>query len=171
MDRLEICGNERGGVLAELAILVPLVILFTGAIIDFGKMIRESNVLVEASRHGARSGGALLNPGVNWCTQDVSALTIPCAPAPVQGAPLQTAAARSCDYIQSAGLSRNDWIITASRVVTSEDPVIPLPVIELKVDISQNPASKSRCVLCWVPALTNWLLSAESSFPAQIRCG
>jgi|GEM_PF-2069118 len=172
MIRIGVSELDRGGVLTELAILIPLIILMTGGLIDLGKMIRESNVLVEASRHGARSGGALVNAQVNWCTGSVADLVdVPCSPIPRHGTPLQTSVARSCDYIESAGLSRADWQVSVSRsLMADEDLALPITVFGLRVQIGQNPASNSRCLLCWLPFLKSWLLSAESIFPAQIRC-
>ncbi len=47
-------GAERGAVLVELAIVLPLLALLFLTIIDLGLVVRESQVLQNAAREGAR---------------------------------------------------------------------------------------------------------------------
>lgn len=53
-DRTPVGGAERGAVLVEFAIVLPLLALLLLTVIDLGLVIRESQVLQNAAREGAR---------------------------------------------------------------------------------------------------------------------
>lgn len=58
-------ASERGAALAELALAFPIALTIVLVTIHLSHVLRESNVVVEAARHGARSVSAAsgMNPG------------------------------------------------------------------------------------------------------------
>src|SRR4051794_39794329 len=46
--------NEKGAIMVEFAIMLPLLVLLLAGIIDFGLLIREHQLLQNAAREGAR---------------------------------------------------------------------------------------------------------------------
>ena len=48
--------QEEGAELIEMAFVLPLLLLLIGAIIEFGFLFREMNVVTNAAREGARAG-------------------------------------------------------------------------------------------------------------------
>jgi Flp pilus assembly protein TadG len=52
--------SERGAVAVEAALVIPLLLLLTFGIVDFGWMINRDTMLNTADREGAREGA--LNP-------------------------------------------------------------------------------------------------------------
>lgn len=53
-DAMKGRGNERGAVLVEFAIVLPLLTLLLLTVIDLGLVVRESQVIQNAAREGAR---------------------------------------------------------------------------------------------------------------------
>ena len=47
-------GNERGGVLVEFALVVPILLVIFAGIVDFGLMMQRREVVTNAAREGAR---------------------------------------------------------------------------------------------------------------------
>lgn len=49
-------GKERGAVIAEMAVIIPVLLLMTAGIVDLGMLFWEKEVLTNAAREGARAG-------------------------------------------------------------------------------------------------------------------
>ena len=169
----------RGGVLVELAILIPVIVLLIGGIVDLSSIIRESNIVVEASRHGARSGGAAAAAfPAPMCSDSTVHYEYSCdavgAFSPDHEG-LRAATERTCEYLELTLQRPGDWkVATDKSLVADEDPVLTVEngvFAQVKVTVSQSEAAQSRCLLCWVPGLSSFLLRAESSFPVQVKCG
>ena len=47
-------GRERGGVLVEFAMVVPILLVIFAGIVDFGLMMQRREVVTNAAREGAR---------------------------------------------------------------------------------------------------------------------
>ena len=47
-------GNERGSVLVEFALVVPILLVIFAGIVDFGLMMQRREVVTNAAREGAR---------------------------------------------------------------------------------------------------------------------
>ncbi len=64
-------GSQRGAVLVEFAIILPFLALIFLTIVDFGLVLREHQILVNAAREGARFSSlpknwvASQNPGAS----------------------------------------------------------------------------------------------------------
>lgn len=48
--------NDDGGVLIEMAIVLPLLLAVMGGIVDFGRLFQRQEVITNAAREGARIG-------------------------------------------------------------------------------------------------------------------
>jgi Flp pilus assembly protein TadG len=48
--------KERGAVIVEMAIVLPLMLLFLAGVVDLGMLFWEQDVLTNAAREGARAG-------------------------------------------------------------------------------------------------------------------
>ncbi|MBI4644447.1 MAG: pilus assembly protein [Deltaproteobacteria bacterium] len=54
--RLLRSGRERGSIIVEMAVVIPLLLLMVAGIIDLGMLFWEKEVLTNAAREGARAG-------------------------------------------------------------------------------------------------------------------
>lgn len=88
--------GESGAELIEFAIAFPLLLFMVAGILDFGMMMRTYEVVVNASREGARVG---VLPDYN------------CAHDPIK--------ARTDQFLAAAGLSSVDPVVTTTDVTTS----------------------------------------------------
>lgn len=55
-------NNRRGQAVVELAFVLPLLLAFTFAVVDYGRLLYAKNSLVNAARSGSRAAAVL--PGV-----------------------------------------------------------------------------------------------------------
>jgi Flp pilus assembly protein TadG len=86
--------NRTGAALVEFALVAPLMILFTLGLIDIGRMTMVKQLIVNASREGARKA-TLLNAATETVKSDVSSLltnsgvtgTVSLSPALLSAAP------------------------------------------------------------------------------------
>ena len=49
-------GREKGSVVVEMAIALPLLLLMVGGVVDLGLMLWQKDVMTNACREGARAG-------------------------------------------------------------------------------------------------------------------
>ena len=56
MKTKRIIKDQKGGALIEFAILLPLLVLFFAGVIELGLLFYNKQVIVNASREGARAG-------------------------------------------------------------------------------------------------------------------
>jgi Flp pilus assembly protein TadG len=110
--------RQRGASLAELAIVLPLLVLLTGSIVDLGWAFRTYQAVTNASREGARTG-----------------VRLPCYPANAsQRAVLKTA-------IQNAVIAEaasSDVVITTAEITITPDPSTGCAAVggELRVTVA-----------------------------------
>ena len=57
-----IIKNQKGAAIVEFAIVLPLLIIFAFGIIEFGLMWYNTQVIINASREGARAGIVRVGP-------------------------------------------------------------------------------------------------------------
>lgn len=91
--------GERGAVLVELALMMPVLVVLLLAVVDLGIVLREYQIIQNAAREGARYSSLPAN-WVNWRNPGASEAAI------------QT---RVLEYLQEEGISDVD---TASITVT-----------------------------------------------------
>lgn len=88
--------SESGAELIEFAIAFPLLLLMVAGILDFGMLMRTYEVVVNASREGARVG----------VLQDYA-----CQHDPIK--------ARTDQFLSASGLSSVDPVVTTTALTTS----------------------------------------------------
>ena len=120
--------NERGTAMVEMAIVLPIIILFFLGMIDFGRAIFLYNNLTNAAREGARFGASQVQGG-----------STPPAPGPIQdttkvrivdfsGQPLDATAS----IVATTTISK----ITVTITNYSFKPITPLPMVSsLKLNV------------------------------------
>lgn len=171
----------RGAALVELALILPLLLLVIGGIWDYSDMVRQSTLILLATRNGARNAGATAG-ATAWCGRPSSSTSCRCDDSeclndsdPV----LKTSLTTTCAFLANAGaygasgLRPSDWLVTSN----SEPYAIEVPDStalnrrEVTVSVSPSVSSSKRCLLCWLPALRSTYLRAQSTFSLQVRCG
>lgn len=178
-------SSERAAALVEFAISLPALLIILFAILDFGKLIRESNVIVQSTHRGARSGAALAQPEKSfWCSQQVPlTFTHNCGDVqewPIEFDALGDARLRalegglrlSCSYLKHAGLKPRDWSIKVSGPLLSSaegDASLQVQQRGIKVSVSQT-QKKSRCFTCFLGLFSGFFMAEESSFNFQFTC-
>ena len=78
MRDIKVKNPERGAVLAELAIVLPFLLLILVGIIELGLLFYNQQVLTNASREGARTGIARLdeNSDTTFNKSDIDAVVV-----------------------------------------------------------------------------------------------
>lgn len=83
--------NQKGGAIVEFAIVLPLLVLIIGGVIELGLLFYNEQVIINASREGARAGiiadvtpplysstnGEIENIITNYCTDNLIAIKNP----------------------------------------------------------------------------------------------
>lgn len=167
--------------LVELALIFPVLLVLLFGIIDFGKLIREQNTVVEASRHAARSAvGAALSPAGQF---EICGGAFPPSPTFVEhscdAVPAITdvrsaAVAAACSYLRATFARADDaqwttqdqdWMVRAAyQLVDDEDPALPFEAYRfVRLEVSQRPDSTPRCFFCRL-GVDAFRLSAQSEF-------
>lgn len=167
--------DQRGGVLVECAIIIPLLVLVVGGIVDLAILMRESDIVIEAARHGARLGAAqslddllCIDGGVVSCACVSTPPLLPgCSPAnPVE----RTIAESACEYLAGADFNLPDWKVSISRISDALDQNVfddeSIPVNLAQVRVIQDDARK-RCLFCWQAALRSVVVKGESTFELE----
>jgi len=91
--------GERGAVLCELALMMPVLVTFLLVIVDLGLVLREYQVVQNAAREGARY--SILPPNwINWRNPSASEADIK---------------ARVLDYLQEEGISLDAANVSVSQ--------------------------------------------------------
>lgn len=150
----------RGAAFIELVISFPVAFLITLGTVHLGAVLREANVIVEASRHGARSAAAL--SGVNGA----NATTIPVwvVPGTTSNATCNNTTAidaipnngnraaivAACAYLQASGLVSSEWQVTST--ILTVPALAPLPNTPAVSVLVQSNAARGP-----VQSLKNWL--------------
>ncbi len=62
LDKFRLPGNRCGAAVVEFAVVAPIMILLTMGMIEVGRMVMVKQIMVNASREGARLGAL---PGVS----------------------------------------------------------------------------------------------------------
>jgi hypothetical protein len=179
-------SKGRGAALVEFALVLPLLLLVIAAVWEWGGIIREANILIEASRHGARVAGGMSADVArgDWCSPlpPYDSGMQSCSTAPSAGGldPLQTVAAGTsmnsvCEYLGAAGLPRSDWEVRfqveQGYDFPSENLTLGLPGRAFRITVQRSAAATRPCVVCLLGFFSNALKNEGSSvFPSQQRC-
>jgi Flp pilus assembly protein TadG len=59
------CSEEKGAVIVQFAIVLPILILIMAGIVDYGLVLRENTIMVASARAGARSAATLQAAATN----------------------------------------------------------------------------------------------------------
>ena len=127
--------NCLGAAFVELVISFPVALLITLGTVHLGTVLREANVVVEASRHGARSTAAL--SGVNgptataipsWVVQGAT-FTATCSDtstiSSIPNLGNRAAIVAACAYMQASGLLASEWQATSTIITVPALPPLP----------------------------------------------
>lgn len=104
-------GKERGAAMLEFAVVVPLLLLFIGAAIDFASLLYETHKLAEAAYAGSSAAAQLAGSSDITITNSYKVR-----------AAINVATQR---YLSSAGLDLNnyDWKIESSPITAFPNSV------------------------------------------------
>lgn len=153
-----------------------MLIIFTSGIIDAWKLIRESDYLVVAARHGARTAAALssvleatgnreeacdnaagtseaLGIGVLLAYQYLTVLNLETKPACVPSVGTK----RSC--------SGNNFTVNAEFVTLSEGGFD-----QRAIRVSAAANNTDRCIVCAFTALQSSQIAATATYPVEAEC-
>jgi hypothetical protein len=138
-------AQERGAIVLELALILPLLVMLFSSIIDLGLLVREHQIVQNAAREGARFSSLPQN-------------CISCRPADCNGCPggcnapncmtqsdIQTAIEnRVIGYLAQEGIT-----VTASDITIDQCLVIPVTVAGTTVNAraSQVTVTYNRALL------------------------
>ena len=167
---------ESGISLLELAVVLPIIVLFVAGIIDYGSALREIQTISSASREGARiaASHSRIHRTVRCSSQDPAARAGSCQLTGstsfeiVASDPVDAAARKSaCGFIGNSGLRGEDWIVST---------VVPAPIVEdrtafdvITVKVEKSP-NASKCIICWDKLLNSFQPKAESTFTLETNC-
>lgn len=119
--------NERGTAMVEMAIVLPLIILFFLGMIDFGRAIFLYNNLTNAAREGARFGASQVG----------SSLPSASAIQDTTRARIVSFSGAAVDPTATITASPTPSTITVSIANYSFDPITPLPMVStLKLNVT-----------------------------------
>jgi hypothetical protein len=166
--------------------VLPLLLLVIAAVWEWGGIIREANVLIEASRHGARVAGGMSADVArgDWCLQSLpyDSGMQSCSGTPTAGGihpEVKVAAETSmnsvCEYLGAAGLPRADWEVRfqfeQGYDFAAELPDLGAPGRVFRVTVQRSAAASRPCVVCLLGFFSNALRNEGTSvFPSQQRC-
>lgn len=185
--------SQCGAILLEAVFLVAVLIFVMSGVWDYGVLIRESNMLLEAARHGARSAGGAgafyetQKAALGWCTAGtaVASDSSSCAEADILAALgggsggneglLGRAMRGACSYLKLTGMKESDWKVRAAVAVEQIDYRVASAdesraVPRITTTVSQVSTSASRCMLCLVQAFAGRRISGASTFPVMVSC-
>lgn len=176
--------DSRGAILVEAAIIVPLAIFIIAGILDLGHLFQESTIVYQASRAGARTGGAQTakkTPQVMayWCgpASDVPIDPIRCdvvlgetppwdslPGTPFQRVPLVSGLFMACHYLREAGLEPAEWRVRVQGPYRRTEDTSEMNWLSVAVERSE---SGRRCLFCIQQFLESIVLVEKSVFPVQ----
>lgn len=157
--------NSRGAALIELAMTFPVVLLIVLGTIHCSIVLREANMIVEASRHGARSAAAQsgLDPTNTGSAPLSYNATCSNITSPVSANKTVNAAAiASCNYLNLSGLVGSEWNINVQIGTLTED-VTTLYTITVTISAFSNRGP--------VDSIKSWLHMQPTStavFPLEV---
>lgn len=168
-------GDSRGTAMLEFALSISVLLLLVSGVADYWKMVRESDVLISASRHGARSAGALAFDVVagtgeaNACSDDSGNSPVLTSAANLTYNHLVASSLESGSCTPSGTGTRrcagNSFTVTSQFETVCEDGFAQQAV---RVSITAN--GTPRCFFCFLPALRDVTLRTSSVFPVEADC-
>jgi Flp pilus assembly protein TadG len=124
--------EQRGAALFELALVLPLMTFVAYGVVNFGIALKEKQLIIEASRYGARRAAA---EGVPYCdpasSQSSFQLCNQVLANPYSEADndvLDSGAFYACQSIESAGLITNQWQVSAELEYQGIKPTVSVRV-------------------------------------------
>ncbi len=176
--------SASGVVLVELALSLTLALLFTLTTIDFGFSIRELNVILSASRSGARSAAsASVTHASFWCStttplsRSETCTTVEGWPTSVSSLPaeqqaIESALRMSCAYLNEAGYTSSDWRVTVRAPLLVSEGVGSLSAVvrRIAVRIERAAPSERTCPLCFSTVGAASTFAGQSEFALQVEC-
>lgn len=125
-------SGQRGAALFELALILPVMAFVAYGVVNFGIALREKQVIVEAARYGARRAAA---DGIPYCSPTAGdssfekcdqVLSTPYTEA--ENDVRDSGAYYACQSIQNAGLTTEQWQVSAELEYAGIKPTIGVRV-------------------------------------------
>lgn len=162
--------------LIEIAVVLPLVFGTLSAMIDLGLVIRRADLLLSASRHGARVAAAQ-SRAVHMGGSLAQACNDDSGTSPV----LTAAVELSFAYLTAVGLDTGTCVPGGSpvRSCTGNSFIVSAQfgdaceggfgqrIVQISVVAK---SSEPSCVFCLMPLSINGALRSESVFAAEVDC-
>jgi len=159
-----------------------MVFAVIGAIVDLGTMLRESTVIIQATRSGARVGAAKAAETSNsaaWCTPSGAIAGAESCDAVVNWSSgpqvalnpaIEMALRKACRYLGVTGYDPADWRVIAERNERREgtSPELRQPTIQVRIE--QSDPSAKRCLICFGGMFASLTHGEATEFPAQVVC-
>ena len=157
-----------------------MVFAVIGAIVDLGTLLRESTVIIQATRSGARVGAARAGDTAisgEWCAPSASISgSANCAAVLSWSGPqalnpaIEMALRKTCRYLDDTGYDPAEWQVIAERNERREgtSPELRQPTIQVR--IQQSDPSVKRCLICFGGMFASLTLGEATEFPAQVAC-
>jgi len=155
--------REQGGVLVEMVIILPLVLLVLSGIIEYGNLIRELQSAAGAARYGARSaasdtlitscGGA--SPP-DTCTSPYSSI-------------ICLARLKTEEYLASADVDPTQWRVT-SYFAWSKVPSWKNQTLTINVHVQRFPGAGARGAVYQILGLISSFNHLKASFAVEGPC-
>ena len=168
-------GGELGASLVELAIILPLAVLFIAGMVDLGYRINSLRVVSTAARHGARvaAGHARLlsnlaacgNPVAVSCAGPIEHINNTPATNPVTLVAQQSA----CNYLRATkNFDAGQWQVRTEVMQNlSEPPGDPRKFQAVHVSFRQV----GGCIICYANFLTRFIGEGGARFILEGACG
>jgi hypothetical protein len=170
--------RSRGAVLVEFAITLPLMLLLVATVIDLWELLRQADLVLMSTRHGARTAAA----EAHWVFSDPDQTKPEKACGDIDGdSPVLTAGvALAHNYLVAVGLQSGACVPsgTPQRVCTGSAYSITSQFEKLceggfpqqAVRVTAQSLGAARCLVCLPQLLLTRPVRASSVFAAEVDC-
>ena len=140
-------ADERGSIMVEFAIVLPVLVLLTFGIIEFGAAFNASSTVAQGARAGGRTAAiSSLDPQMEFTAANAAATSLNLSPTSLQGNPTICVG----KYDASSSNPCGDFVQQVSLIHTGNpgDPV-------WQIDLSKFPGNKLPPTDSWPVAQRN----------------
>ncbi|MBL7661510.1 hypothetical protein JNK13_02040 [bacterium] len=139
--------TESGHAALEMAVTMPFWFIMIVGLSNLGFIIRETQLISDSTRHGARTAASFANSGMSCI--DIK----------------EEAGKFAKNYLQQSGIDSADWAIKPEiKTVTGFNPSINV------LEISIKPAGQTNCLICAQNFLSLIDFKTSSSFALEGTC-
>lgn len=125
-------SEQHGAALLELALVLPIMIFIAYGVVNFGIALKEKQLIVEASRYGARRAAAegepYCDPASSQSSFQVCDQVLANPYTDADNDVLDSGAFYACQSIESAGLVSSQWQVSAELEYEGIKPTVSVRV-------------------------------------------